>query len=67
MADLSEQIETNAGQPQSTTFDGLANQNRPLHDLIEADKHLKSNAAASNPARALRFAKIVSPAAVGDC
>ena len=66
MADLSDQIETDAAGPQSTNVDGTSVSKRPLSELIEADKYLKGNAAAADPLRALRFAKIVSPSSVGD-
>lgn len=43
MADLSSNIETNAGNPAEAEVDGLKAKQHSLKDQIAADKHLKSD------------------------
>ena len=47
MADLSDTIETAAGQPASAEGDGQKATARTLQELIEADRYLKGVSAAS--------------------
>jgi hypothetical protein len=59
MADLSEDIETAATGPRIVKADGVEVTAHDLESLIEADKYLKSNDAASKPHRGLRFTKLI--------
>ena len=52
MSELENTIEEEASAPESVSSDVGSKTNRPLDDLIEADKYLASKEAAeSNPAR----------------
>lgn len=62
--DLTETIKTAAAEPQSATVDGVSVSQRPLKDLIDADKHLAGKAAAGRKTVPIRFAKMVPPGAV---
>ncbi len=61
--DLSDQIRDAAAGPQQVTVDGQTVQQRPLDELIEADRYLASKTAATKTHQGLRFAKIVPPGA----
>ncbi len=60
--DLTSAIETAAGNPASTTVDGLAVNARPVAELIAADRYVKASAAAKQVKRGLRFTKLIMPA-----
>jgi hypothetical protein len=49
--DLAPQIATNAALPSRTVVDGVEVQERPLAELIAADKYLQQKAAASSVRR----------------
>jgi hypothetical protein len=59
--DLGDAIETAAASPRSVTSDGVTVEQQSLRDLIDADKHLASKTARTNPVAALIRLKIVSP------
>lgn len=65
MADLSDEIEAAAQGPKSHSVDGESAVARDIDDLIKADRYLAAKAAAGNPMRGLRFAKIVPGGAAG--
>lgn len=46
MADLTDDIETNAAQPKKVLTDGLLTEEHSLKDQIEADRYLKQQQAA---------------------
>ncbi len=47
--------------PRSASSDGQSVESHPLPDLIAAEKYLASKRAACNPARGLRFTRLVPP------
>lgn len=47
--------------PQSMTADGMTAVQRPIGDLIAADKYLAAKCASSNRSRGLRLTKLVPP------
>lgn len=59
--DLTEEIRDAAQAPKSSDHDGTMTQERDLRELIEADRHLSEQRAATNKAFGLRFAKLVPP------
>jgi len=61
--DLSDQIRDAAEGPQQVTIDGQTVQERPLAELIEADRYLAGKTASDKGHRGLRFSKIVPPGA----
>lgn len=70
MADLTDDIESQAAKPSNVTVDGQSVSQRPLGELIEADKYLKANTATSdsgnssgNGYRGLTFFKFRPPGA----
>jgi hypothetical protein len=63
--DLSERIETVAGQPKQVTGDGHQVQNQDLDKLIAADQYLKAQEAAAQPHMGLRFTRLKMPGARG--
>lgn len=68
MADsLSSQIETLAANPASMSADGQSVTERPIADLIAADKYLRSqNALDSDATMGLRYANFVPPGPLGS-
>ena len=64
MADLSTNIENAATSPAEASVDGTTVKQRPLSEMIEADRYLASKAAMANPMRGLRFSKITPPGSV---
>lgn len=60
MADLSDQIESDAAKAKAVEVDGQKIERRPLSELIEADKHLAAKQAAK---RGPFFSRIVPPGA----
>ncbi len=61
MPDLSERIEEAAAGPAAHSVDGESATDRPIADLIAADKHLRNNAALDDDDAlnvGLRFRKI---------
>lgn len=70
MADLTDDIEALAAKPENVTVDGQSATQRPLKDLIEADKYLKASEATTasgnsdgNGYRGLHFFKFRPPGA----
>lgn len=57
MADLSDDIETNAGGPKKVTVDGNSAEQHALKDQIEADRYLKSQDAMTSPKRGISLAR----------
>jgi hypothetical protein len=64
MADLAPTIETNVAQPKSATVDGNSASQHPLPQQIEADRYIKSIAAASSAKRGLNISKLSPPGSV---
>lgn len=62
--DLSSQIQSLANGPAEVSGDAGSVKQRPISELIEADRYLASKAAMSDPLRGLRFAKITPPGSV---
>ena len=63
--DLSDTIEEAASEPESGTQDGMTIKQRPIRDLIDADKHLASKTAAqTDPRKGFTRVKIIPPGAV---
>ena len=61
MSDLSSNIQTAASSPAEASVDGTTVKQRPISELIEADRYLASKAAASSKFRGLRFNTITPP------
>jgi len=61
MSDLSPNIQTAASSPAEASVDGTTVKQRPISELIEADRYLASKTAASNKFRGLRFNTITPP------
>lgn len=59
----SEALEAAVAGPRRMKVDNVEAEQQPLADLIAADRHLASRAAASRPARGLRITKLVPPGA----
>ncbi len=56
--DLHDAIQDNAEGPAAVTSDGVTVNQHRLTEQIAADKHLKSQTAAANPAQSLRRMKL---------
>lgn len=65
MADLTSQIETNAGKPKAANIDGQQVQQHSLDEQIEADRYLKSEAAGASKKRGINLARLKPPGTVG--
>jgi hypothetical protein len=50
--------------PAEVSGDAGSVRQQPLKDLIDADRYFSGKAAARNPARGLRFTKLIPPGAV---
>lgn len=61
MADLSDQIETNAAKAKQVNVDGVVITRRDVKDEIEADRYLATKEAASSAKRGLSIAKLSPP------
>lgn len=61
--DLGDTIADAASTPSSASSDGQSVSARPLADIVEADRYLRSKEAASKPGRGLRFTKLRPPGA----
>ena len=61
--DLSGIIQTEAGNPISSTSDGQSATGRSADDLIKMDRYLAMKAAAGNPLRGMYVSLLVTPAA----
>ena len=58
---LSDTIESKAAKAQTVVVDGITVTQRPLTELVEADKYLEGARAANIGGFGLRFQKIVPP------
>lgn len=58
---LSELIEQKAAKAQTVVVDGQSVTQRPLSELVEADKYLEAAKATKRAGFGLRFQKIVPP------
>ena len=58
--DLKSRIVEAASEPQSVSTDGFSATNRPLADLIAADKHLAQKTSASTGKLPIGFTKVRS-------
>jgi hypothetical protein len=58
MADLSQEIEDAAKGPARASSDGTSVDQRPIAELIEADRYNKGNTAAAKNHFGLRFSKL---------
>lgn len=61
--DLEDRIRDAADGPAEASGDGGSMKQQPLGELIKADQHLKSKAAARKNHRGLRYTKIEPPGA----
>ena len=60
MADLTDTINTSAGLPEESQLaDGQRVKERPIADLLAADRYLAAKNAAANPWRGLRFSRLL--------
>jgi len=59
MADLDQQIEDAASKPQQVTVDGTTAIQRPIEELIAADRYLSAKAAARSKGRGFNIARLV--------
>jgi hypothetical protein len=64
MADLSDDIETNAGNPKRVTVAGETAEQQPLPDQIAADKYLARKTAAARTGLPIRVGVLRPPGAV---
>ena len=51
-------------EPKRFEADGVVAESRPISEMIEADRYLKSKCASSGASRGLRITKLVPPGAV---
>lgn len=63
---LSEQIETAAALPASTAIDGTSINNRPLTEMIEADRHVNGKEALARPRMGMIVRKMARGSALGE-
>lgn len=66
MPDLSDTIETIAGEPAAATSDGLSATAQKIGDLIEADQYLNTRTAARGRRRGIVYAKLLPSGALSD-
>jgi len=59
--DLEQTIRENAAGPKRAQGDSGSVEQHPLTEQIEADRYLASKEAVKNPAKGLRFTKLVPP------
>lgn len=67
MADLSDDIATQAVGPSSASVDGRSATARPVADLIAAQQFLDAKAAVAKRRRGVTLTKLVAPGALDDC
>ena len=63
MSDISDALQTKALEPASHSVDGQTSVQRPIADLIAADKYQRQVAAAANGVLPIRMFKLVPPGA----
>jgi len=61
--DLSDQVETAAGQPKSVSVDGRTVVGRDVEEIVKADKHVKSRDVVKRAFPGLAFGQINPPGA----
>lgn len=64
-SELESKIETAAETPASMSVDGVTVTQRPIGDLIAADRYLSAKKASRQKSRGIRFTKIVPPGGNG--
>lgn len=64
-SELEAAIETAAEKPVSASVDGVTITQRPIADLIAADRYLSAKRAARKRSRGIRLTQIVPPGANG--
>ena len=64
--DLEQNIQDNAAGPKRAQGDAGSVEQHSLKDQIEADRYLASKQVAANPAKAVRFTRLVPPGAGGS-
>lgn len=67
MADLSNDIATQAVEPISSTADGQSSTGRSTADIITADQYLAAKTAMRKRRRGVAFTKLTTPGALDDC
>jgi len=63
--DFEQNIKDNAAGPKRAQGDAGSVEQHSLKDQIEADRYLASKQASANPAKAVRFTRLVPPGAGG--
>ena len=63
--DLEQNIKDNAAGPKRAQGDAGSVEQHSLKDQIEADRYISSKEVSSNPAKAVRFTRLVPPGAGG--
>ena len=56
---MADNVEEAMTEPKKAAGDGISVEQHSLPDLIAAEKHVQAKAAASKPARGMRFSKFV--------
>jgi len=64
--DLEQNIKDNAAGPKRAQGDAGSVEQHSLKDQVEADRYLSSKQAAADPAKAVRFTRLVPPGAGGN-
>lgn len=62
---MANEVDAAIANPKKATADGVSVESHTLPELIEAEKHIARKSAASQPARGMRFTKLVPPGTVG--
>jgi len=64
--DLEQTIKDNAAGPKRAQGDAGSIEQHSLKDQVEADRYLASKQVAANPAKAVRFTRLIPPGAGGN-
>ena len=64
--DLEQTIKDNAAGPKRAQGDAGSVEQHSLKDQVEADRYLSSKQVAADPAKAVRFTRLVPPGAGGN-
>lgn len=64
--DLEQNIKDNAAGPKRAQGDAGSVEQHSLKDQVEADRYISSKGVSANPAKAVRFTRLVPPGAGGD-
>ena len=65
-SNLEQAIRDNAAGPKRAQGDAGSVEQHSLKDQVEADRYLASKQVATNPAKAVRFTRLVPPGAGGN-